>query len=233
MQNVDFTFADGSPEIWRMILDRMSADSSKHDPIQILLAELINRIPANQVSEIADQMLTPNRTTEIRHDLLSRQHGSVQRFLKHREVRNVFLSRRIVERLESGDPAKLLKNKLDHDLLDAISERLRKQSDAIDKLDRSFRKTKGRAASNCATLLCKAKPGWRPRGRKLELSGADFAGADWPDIQLEGADLRGTNFLGANLTGANLNSARIGGADFSGADLSEADFSNVGNKTKK
>jgi uncharacterized protein YjbI with pentapeptide repeats len=231
LQHANLNFAGGSPEIWRMILDRMALEPLKQDVPQLVLAELINLIPRYEdVGLLADEMLKGSEQKTELPSLLSQQQLAVQRLLRNRDVRNLFLTRRFYERIESGDLESLLNNKYDRDFLLQVSAGLRRNRDGVFKLEHCFSALPEIASANCATLLRHANPGWRPTGKALYLSGACLDGAFWPDIQLERADLRGTSLVEAVLTGARLISARIGGADFSDANLTNANLSLIGQK---
>ena len=65
----------------------------------------------------------------------------------------------------------------------------------------------------------------RIKGKRADLSGADFSEANLKGANLRNADLRNADFSGVNFRNADLSYANLRSADLSGADLSGADLS--------
>ena len=235
-------FANGSPAIWQLVLDRMAADSQKSDVEEIVLSEIHLRINDPAVAgAVADRLLFSDETDNVgllghtasvkegdASVLINRLHPSVQRFLGDSNIRVAFVVQRFVERLHAGSPQEircLMSHAMAVANLKKISTKIGDNSAILEKLDLVFEKGKTPSMSNCATLLSMCDPLWRPRGERLDLFRCHFFGVNWPDINLSRADLRRTCFVDANLAGARFAGAKISVADFAHANLRRADFS--------
>jgi uncharacterized protein YjbI with pentapeptide repeats/energy-coupling factor transporter ATP-binding protein EcfA2 len=244
----DFAAFAGVPELWRIALDELAADPSLAGPPVAIVRFLRRRVPsAEKVAQLEDFCLKSQAIAELAElafpnigNLLEKDsQREVMLLLRHRLVRRILATERLVIQLENRDPNCDLSTRLPHSLVAAVGAMIAASPDAIGHLTAAVRRPREQAMA--ASLLHAAVPGWVPSDKfiPLYLDGAHLSGVKWPGLRLRTVGFRGTDltqadlgwtklddgdatnatFVLANLQQASLNRFRAATADFSGADL--------------
>jgi uncharacterized protein YjbI with pentapeptide repeats len=214
----------GSPQLWRIVLDRLSADETVPDSIAALREHVDGVLPsgarrdavARRCAEALMDPVKPLRVSELPADLPP----YVTVLLRHRAVRVILASDLIAASIAAGGATAddLLCAPLPAELLHETASVVRWMPGAMERLDRMLAGSARDTDAMAASILLAADPLWRPKDAR----GAKFAKAVLPNAKWAGADMRGAELILANLreadlSGANLKSARAAGADFRGA----------------
>jgi uncharacterized protein YjbI with pentapeptide repeats len=227
---------DGSPQLWRAVLDTMAADESIGDVATALrqcLAPLLSdtKMTAGRLSLMA----LCGRAS--REDLLSLNlDAPASRLVRHRAVQVALASEMIVHGLCDRGPVFGLDRRWPHDLVTETARLAAHWPVAIERL-KHFATGKSTATQPMAvSVLLAAQPDWRPAPRESLswLHGAYVAGAHWCGVDLhrsmlDGADLASADLAGADLSGASavsavLRAASLGGAKLDGANALGGDL---------
>jgi uncharacterized protein YjbI with pentapeptide repeats len=228
---------DGSPQLWRAVLDTMAADESIGD-----VATALRKCIAPLLS---DTNMTAGRLSLIalcgggasRADLLSLElDAPASRLVRHRPVQLALASEMIVRDLCDWGPVFGLDRHWPHDLVTETARLASHWSAAIERLKQLATGKNVAAQPMAVSVLLAAQPDWRPdpRGSVPWLPGAYVAGAHWGGVDLhrcmlDGADLASADLAGADLSGASaaaavLRAASLGGAKLDGANALGGDL---------
>lgn len=220
---------DGSPQLWRAVLDTMAGDESIGDVATALrkcLAPLLS--DTNMTAGRLSLMALCGRAS--RDDLLSLNlDAPASRLVRHRPVQIALASEMIVRGLCDWGPVFGLDRHWPHDLVTETARLASHWSAAIERL-KELATGKYRAAQPMAvSVLLAVQPDWRPEPRQSVplLHGAYVAGAHWGGVDLrrcvlDGADLASADLAGADLSGASASSAVLRAASLGGAKLDGA-----------
>jgi len=235
----------GVPELWRIALDELAADPTLAGPAVAIVRYMRRHVPsAEQFVQLEDVCLKSQAVGDVAFpniwDPLAKDpQRDVNLLLRHRLVRQILATERLVVQLENRDPSCDLSTRLPHSLVAAVGALIAANADAIGHLAAAIRRPREQAMA--ASLLHAADPGWVPSDKfiPLYLDGAHLSGVKWPGLRLRSVGFRGANltqadlgwaklddgnatnatFVLANLQHASLNRFRAPTADFSGADL--------------
>jgi uncharacterized protein YjbI with pentapeptide repeats len=223
------TLLRGSPQLWRIALDRLGADETVPDTVAALREHIAAVFPPQLLRDkvaplclaaVADADEHPVRLSELPRELLP----YALKLLRHRAVRVIVAADLIATKIGSGAPVDdVLCDVLPEELLHETASALRFNAPAVARLDRMLSGRPRDSDAMAASLLLAIDPAWRPRdGRGAKLSQARLAGAKWPNVDLRGAELKLADLREADLSCANLKRANACGAILTDAKLLEA-----------
>jgi uncharacterized protein YjbI with pentapeptide repeats/energy-coupling factor transporter ATP-binding protein EcfA2 len=239
----DRSLAEGSPELWRVVLDRMIADESVAGVRQALRRELSSRLGVEALRErVGDYCLwksdipVPKPPDIIERDAWRSQDEALHRLIRHQSVRLLVAADRLVDELATADAhCKFLSRRLPRELVREAGLVIRERPEAILRLATTADGDDPRQHATAASLLHAADAGWRPiPGRSPRLSHAYLDGVDWPGVVLPMAEMNWVEMYDACLWKATLDSARLeyarlrramlNAASLRGANLSQANL---------
>ena len=243
LEHAEISFVDGSPVLWKMILDRMAASEARTNIESIILEEVDLRINDPELGiQVADQLifpLSPDQVGVLGHGakgntaaenvLVATRNSPAAELLSHERVKHAFAIRRVVQRLRTGGVAQaamLFQFPVRIHSLMHIATKIAGDEESQQKLNTVFHLNRRWSTSNSATVLAQSDPSWRPRGENAKLYRGFFNDVVWPDVNLEKADLRRASLANADLSGANFCEASLSMCNFAGAKLHAADFHN-------
>lgn len=235
----DMQFVEGTPELWRIVLDRMASDDDVSDVRTALRKECAERLTDALIAGLAREfafarVVAPQDEDDSPLEILVEAGCSNEgtRMLRHRPVQLLLAADYVVSMIESSESAFCLDRCLPRDLVAEVAGLVRTSEGLLTQLEKIVRFPARlgweRCQSMAASILHSATSGWRPEdGSAPHLSRAYLMQADWRHVRIHGATLVGTDLSGANLRGAELDGSFLIGADFSGARLSEASLQKV------
>jgi uncharacterized protein YjbI with pentapeptide repeats len=219
----------GSPQLWRIVLDRLGADQRLPDSLAALREHLDGVIPEGKIrSDVAVHCAwahfqeQPMRSSELPPELSE----YAVSLLRHRVVRVLVASELIADSISKrGEQRKVYLAHMSPDLLRETAAQMRKHPAGIDRLEEILAGTDRHADAGVAALLLATDPSWRPRdARGLKLFRARLPEARWARLDLRGVEMWGADLHGADLSDSNLSSAQLGSADLHGARLTGANM---------
>jgi uncharacterized protein YjbI with pentapeptide repeats len=241
----------GNPELWRIVLDRMTADPTLTGVRQALRQELAACLPGGDdlrdVQAICLRRLTnyallarppwPSQSAAVRDsDLL-------KRLVRHRPVQVLLAAEQIEGDLVAGAPCQFLSGKLPRDLVEEAGLLLAPSAVARGRLESVLASDLRDLHPMAASLMHASRTGWAPDPKHCpRLSEAHLDRAHWAGLNLHRVELTGTSLRGADLSGARLDAAHadrarlskarlrgalLDGASFAAADLSHADLTST------
>jgi uncharacterized protein YjbI with pentapeptide repeats len=232
---------DGSPSLWRAVLDLMAADDSLTTVREAVLRYVgsllddITLLPAVQTACLEAVGFDPIAALK---DVQALPKAAFDVVVSHAAIRLLLAGDKIVTDLVAQAECAYLGNRLPRELVREVARLAARLPEAMDHL-RQLVTTRHWAMA--ASLLHATNTGWVPDPQRLPvLANGYFPGAAWPDASLArlvaygadltGADLRradltGASLMSANLAGACLQRARFAGGSASGANLARADLS--------
>ena len=235
----------GVPELWRIALDELAADPALAGPAAAIVRFMRHRVPSTELFARMEDLCLKSQSVgdiafpSIAEPLAKDAERDVILLVRHRLVRQILATERLVVQLENRDPNCDLSTRLPHSLVAAVGAMIASNADAIGHLTAALRRPREQAMA--ASLLHAANPGWVPSDKfiLLYLDGAHLCGVKWPGLRLRSVGFRGADltqadlgwgklddgnatdatFVLAKLQQASLNRFKGSTADFSGADL--------------
>jgi uncharacterized protein YjbI with pentapeptide repeats/energy-coupling factor transporter ATP-binding protein EcfA2 len=241
----DRSLAEGNPELWRIVLDRMIADDSISGVRQGLRRELAGKLRDEVLlKRVGDYCLWKlhvlDPSTPKADELVERlsRLQPLHRLIRHRAVQLVIAADRIVADLANADaPCSYLECRIPRDLVVEAGSLIHARPEIIARLasmitgdDLPLHEMAAglRLQAMAASLLHAAKVGWRPApGRAPRFSYAYLDGVDWPGIVLSMAEMIRVEMDDACLWKATLDSARLDNARLRRAKLNAASLVGV------
>jgi len=237
----NYTFLQGIPELWTIVLDLMAADESIGDVRSALRHELGARLGNHRLREQVEELcltafrkisnvgehITPDLSVDEQADL---QYGAeVFRLIRHAPVMVLLAADRLVHLAERGQDRPLFSQQLPRQLIYETAQLLSGNIQALQHLGEWIGQSRFRAIHPMvASLLRAVMPEWRPEALSHpRLAGAYLDGVKWAGINLEKVDLRSTDLAGADLLGAWLERAEARRACFGRADLRGAQLTGL------
>ena len=220
---------DGSPELWRMVLDALAADATIPD-VPAALRRCLGPLLSDPKMTAGALCLAALRDPDLGNarKLLDRFDPRVKRLVQQRGVQVALASELIVRDLCDGVGWSDLEGRLPQDLVRETARLAAHWPAAVDRLAALVGSNKRRAHAMAASVLLAARPEWRPGNANVPtLSGAYVTGAHWAGVDLHGSDLVGTRLEHADLTRADLHDARAASAVLSRATLRGASLAGV------
>ena len=237
---------EGCPELWRIVLDEMIADSQLLDVRGALLGWLRRNVLAWEAACTAcmdafwmaskDQSALDTAITGVA--ALARQP-----VLRQRYAQVLLAGQKLASELADIESSELLEAPLPLELVAEAGRLARARPGAVEHLQRIIAGTATERHATAATILVSADPCWRPEDgsapflfnatlgpvnwQRLRLCGAELRRADLHHADLSDAVLEKTPLTGANLAGAKLRRAVLTGVLAEGANFSGADLSRV------
>lgn len=226
----DQDLLDGNPELWRIVLDWMAGDESAFDIREILQSEFARWLTEpNQLLIARDLALSilqgmQDSPAALRADLASLGTDvRVLRLLRHKIVRRILATDRLLAALEKSDWSFF--DKLPRGLIADIAKASHGSPTAMRSLDAMLSNSNPVRQSTAASILHATNTGWKPNEHRLpDLERAQLAGASWPGIKLRGARMAYADLARADLTGADLSRMIAMGCRFDGTHLQRADL---------
>jgi uncharacterized protein YjbI with pentapeptide repeats len=217
---------EGIPELWRVVLDRMVADSSLPGPRRALIHQLADLTPDAESRERIESRcfaaIVGRDRKAIRRMEAIRRDGPDEpllRLVRHRPVQLILAADSIVRALKGRTESVVLRATLPRDLVRETAGRIAHDSDVVHRLRFLITNAVRPLHPMAASLLHSLGTGWKPEQPIPYLARAYLDHAAWPEIELAGADLQGADLDGANLRGSRLDSANLEGATLRDAKL--------------
>jgi uncharacterized protein YjbI with pentapeptide repeats len=234
----DSLLMDGTPLLWRMVLDRMVQDPGL-ESAEAALREYWSEAFAQPkirtaVSEYSLAMLLK------RPQPRGRDYGWLKRkcdpqllgLLRLENLRVQFAAEQVVEDLRNRQRLDIMENVWPFQLVKAVAAMLESDRPATQRL-RSILQSRNpedhAGQSMAASILVKVSPGWRPDSRCHinSLAGAYLDRVAWPAVDLRGRWLNSVDFTEADLTKAILDDASLKCARLTHARLTDAHLNQV------
>ena len=212
---------DGSPELWRMVLDTLVADETIPDAPAALRRRFASLLsdPSMTAGALCLAML---RSLDLRgaskvFDRLPLPH---QRLVRLRPVQIALASELIVRDLCDGVGWSDLEGQLPEDLIAETARLAAHWPAAVDRLAALAGSNKRRVHPMAVSVLLAVRPEWRPDPAGVPtLNGAYVTGAHWAGVDLHDTEMVGASLDRADLAGANLRGAYAWSAGLSRATL--------------
>ena len=231
-----------SPELWRIVLDRMIADESVPGPRHALRHELEVLLPDRDDRQLVNAdcyaATVIHDGDTVHHIACLRRHDPNEqlfRLIRHRPVQLLLAADHLAHVVNHGAEYDALTIPLPRDLVVEAASRIAEDSETVFRLRALITHSDRRIHPMVASITHALQIGWTPELPIPRLAGAYLARASWDQINLRGADLQGADLASANLfrsrlDQADLENARLSGAQMAlcslkGADLDGADLS--------
>jgi uncharacterized protein YjbI with pentapeptide repeats len=247
----------GSPQLWRIALDRLAADERLADTSAALREHLSAVLPAGQTrDEVAALCLKASCDPPqllVRSLLPDELTEYLMCLLRHRAIRVLLAADHLAALLAGGSELRDIGATLPPELLRESARSIRALPAAERQLHAivSARNRTGTALTT--SLMLAAYPFWRPGSAigwrlnnaalaraqwagvnlsRTELISADLHDADLAGARLDGCDATGANFHRCKLAGASMQQFRgsemnVSSADLAGANATDAQFRNA------
>ena len=220
---------DGSPELWRLVLDAMAADASIAD-VSAALRRCLGPALSDPKMTAGALCLAALRDPNLGDaaKVFAELAPPVRRLVGLRPVQVALASELIVRDLCDGVNGTDLEGDLPHDLVLETARLAAHWPAAVDELAALVGSRKRRVHPMAASVLLAARPDWRPGGARVPtLKGAYVAGAHWAGVDLHGSQMAGAHLDHADLSVADLHDACVTGADLRRATLRGACLAGV------
>ncbi len=223
----------GSPELWRIAIERMARDDSIAGLREVLMAETAAGISTMSNEQLVqDYALAQLRGADevSSSKLIPIGSARLLRMLRYRVVQTMLAGTRLRKALEQRDYA--LFRRLPYELVSETAATARDSAEAMNGLRAMLAVRSGKLQSTAASILHATATGWTPvLGDETSslpcMWGAHLAGAKWPGVKLPGVLLTGANLIRADLDGATLTSALAVGCRLARATLRKADLTAI------
>jgi uncharacterized protein YjbI with pentapeptide repeats len=218
---------DGSPDVWRIILDRMAGDASIPEA-QTALSRYVESLLGN--ADLASQarrgcldlMTAADEAMTLEKLQKARFARECDHLLRHRAVQLLLAAEQIVHELGGNSDCDFLRVRLRAELVRSAGAKLTGDDRRLERL-KKFLAGPSATHAMAASLLLAADKTWAPgRGSVRQLAHAFLSGARWPGAELSGADLAETDLSHAALQGSTLDHAHAGAVNLQHADLRDA-----------
>ncbi len=233
----DRDLLDATPEIWRVVLDEMAADTGLLRVQDALRRFIEAQVPDPELQRVIRRaciytysLTAGSPRPDLPHLAQEGCPAEVLRLLRHQPWPVVLAADQIVRDAHDGKRGDYLVERLSLPLVRRVGAAIAADEAAIGHLHRILRLLPHRQAM-CASILHAAGTSWcPPPDLYLRLDGAYLGRAAWPGVVLRSVSLRAVDLGGADLSGAVLEKvdalrANLRGADLHGASLSDANFS--------
>lgn len=223
----DSAALDGSPELWRVVLDVMAADDNVAKVSAALTwyvgLEAPNPAMRDAAASFCLDGLQSYDGIGVEAEVATHLDVRVRRLIRHRAVRVPLASECIAAALLKNTAKSILVRPLPDDVLAQVARLVASEPAALGALERTLRSGPPAAHANAAGILNAARAGWRPEGGVvLCLHRAVLKGARWSGVNLIGCDLTLARLQNADLTEAKLDHSTLVQANLRGASLSRA-----------
>jgi len=223
---------DGNPELWSLVLDRMSGNKSLATVDAVLRDEIPKWFTDSESRELAGRLCFEFLVGNLEsaqlsgEELIKSGYGSeVIRLLRFRAVQislaASMLSAALAKRKRNDDLTKRWPVELIRTVASILEGR------QIKSVERMSRNPSGDCTAIAVSLLVARNRLWRPSTVVRRLRGATLHGVVWPGINLCRADITVADFSEARLGDGNFDNATAWSANFQLADLEDAKFSNA------
>jgi uncharacterized protein YjbI with pentapeptide repeats len=250
LRREDDALCGGSPELWRVVLDRLAGDGIIPNWRSAMRREVAQRLVTPELLRQASWLCIGDLVVPRGDDRTSLAQffaAEVRHLLRHRSVQLLLAADIIAENLRGAGDASALAHRLPRELVNEVAAAIAGDMPCLDKLHEQFSGTH-RNHAMAASILHAAGISWRPEVDCTPvLRGAYLNGVAWSGVVLAHADLDGADFTAADLSDADLRSARAHEiamtnahlnravlerieairANFAGADLSDAQASDA------
>lgn len=228
---------EGSPELWRTVLDEMIADEGIGEVRGALLSWLRRNVLAWEAacSASMDALraregccgagVSPAGTAA---GTAAPQTLDKQPVLRQPYAQLLLAGQKLASELADVEGCALLDKPLPRDLVAEAGKLVRARPGAIEHLKWIAQGPVPANHATAATILVAAEPDWRPdRGAYLCLAGARLGAVRWSNIRLPASNLRRADLCGGDLSCARLEKAALTGATLSWANLRRAHLCEV------
>ena len=224
----DESLCEGLPLLLTIAIDQLAADASLPNISRALERHLETLNLTTEKRSVLGRLAwaTMNSHVEVKKILKpwldSIEPESCRQFILMEPIQSLLACEYYVKQLRCSRGLSILKERLPDDLLPAVVDVLRHESEVLDQLSNLLTHKSDRALhAAAATLLTATDRNWRPKNdlREVILSEATLNGVSW-----QGIDFTGANFHNASLIGADLSNATLVSATFDSACLKRASF---------
>jgi uncharacterized protein YjbI with pentapeptide repeats/energy-coupling factor transporter ATP-binding protein EcfA2 len=227
---------EGIPELWRIVLDRMSEDPAIEGPRQALRAEFDRIFTDPEFRELIEadclEALTFRGNSHPRKLGCLRRHDpeeSLFRLIRHQAVQLLMAADCMATDLAERRGSRGLDASLPRELVSEAGLRIAGRPEAIERLRGFLAVGYQSLQPMVASLLHAAGIGWKPGKPSPHLAGAYLEKASWAGVVLIDADLREVDLSRSDLWGSkfdrsNLEKARLVSADLRQASLDKTRF---------
>ena len=219
---------DGSPELWRVVLDEMTADPELCDVRGTLLGWLRKNVAAWEAACTAcfDSLCAPPADqTASRKPLWKMEDQPV---IRQPCATLLLAGQKVASELTDVETGDLLTRTLPPELIAEAGKLARARPGAVEHLRQIAEGPLPAKHATAATILVTAEPAWRPAAgtgpRLPRLAGARLGAVRWNGVQLPRVDLERANLQCADLSGARLEKSVLSGAAATRANLRCADL---------
>lgn len=229
----DADFLDGSPALWRLVLDEMIRDDALRSAHAALRSWQNIQFPQRKhltVGEFCMQLASSDKSASESADLIAALLGQssepMRAVLQHRSLWLLTAADFVAAKLSDENNCSCLAQHLDRDLVDEIALAIAGNDAARQQLERLANGNDVRFHAMAASILLAADDDWRPEplvGRILRRG--YFACAQWAGVELAATNLGGANLRSADLSSVDLSKAVLDRADLADANLSGATLS--------
>ena len=219
---------NGTPGLWRLVLDRLAADETIADVDAALLSELDARLsPATRrlarLCAFAVLVNSADVAESVRQLVESgplESEAQLLRLLWSERVTLLLAGEHLAEQLRGDGAGAILRTQLPEALIRETAALARSDEMLLARLCRLVAGRDLGCHAMAASLLHAANAGWIPaKGRAPVLSGAQLAGARWPGLRLSKLNINDADLTDADLSETKLNGVCADGARMSGATL--------------
>jgi uncharacterized protein YjbI with pentapeptide repeats len=222
---------DGTPELWRVILDEMAAADPPISLRQAIQRGADRRLADEESTRLAGLyclafLIGDSEFAERLFGKLAAHGLGLVRLLGHRAVRLVLAARRVVSVLNTEAEHSFPTARLPEDLVKEIGYLAKSDEATVRSLASLLDVKQQMFQPMAASILHAAGAPWRPSRRACLLAGY-FDDARWPGIDLQGGNLREVRLNRADLTGANLEQADLHKCQLRRAVLRDAKLSST------
>jgi uncharacterized protein YjbI with pentapeptide repeats len=230
---------NGSPELWRIVLDILARDESVRttgEALDVALATHLERSAhkTDLMACCAALVALGRPSSPESPEVMREPHPpELLRLLSHRVCQVMLGAAALVLALRERKPPALLERHLPIDLIREAAPALDEAACRV--LQTVLDSKDGFKHAMAASLLFAKDPNWAPPCPELNLTHGYFAKARWSgaklgitflqEADLRSADLAGADLESARLARADLSTAKLVGATLRKADLSESELS--------
>ncbi|MDB5172728.1 MAG: hypothetical protein JWN51_1501 [Phycisphaerales bacterium] len=218
------TALNGSPELWRIVLDVLAADENVADVSAALRWYVGLEAPDLATREMAAMFCLEGLQSPdgigVTAQFATHLDARMRRLIRHHAVRVPLASECVAAALCNGKAGAILARRLPDEVVRQVASLIKFSSPARTALESVLQSADKRTHANAAGILNATRTRWKPpRGCVPHLANALLADAAWAGVNLLSCRLSGAQLQGADLTEAVLDSAVLHDANMSRACL--------------
>jgi uncharacterized protein YjbI with pentapeptide repeats len=227
----DLNWLNGTPELWRIVLDQMAADEKVLDISGALHRYFDCRGLEARVHQLVRTIcltVMVDKTKQIDRAQLGYAGcpEDLLNVIRHGAVQAILAAEQVAADLHAREPCDYFRQRLPAHLVSMVADLVSADPAGVEHLHRLLADFPWKQAM-AASILHATGTGWRPEpGRVPLLANAILTGVAWPGFNFEGVSLMGADLNGANIHGAELDRVVAVEANFVHATLQGASLNN-------